>query len=125
MKGLDEARLNKIERGALDEFCKRVLAIFNGRIMLIELYGSRARGERHWQSDVDVLVVVRKRTRKFDEKLIDIEMELDEKFNYAGHISSTPMSLVEYSWMVNRQWPFILTVKEDGIELWRNPELKI
>lgn len=122
---LDTARLNKVEKKAVIEFKDRLLDTFNGRIMLVKLYGSRARGERHWQSDVDILVVVKKRTKKFDEKLIDIEMELDEKYNYKSHISATPMSLAEYKWMLKRQWPFIVTVEEDGIELWRNPELKI
>jgi len=118
-------RLNKIEEKALEDFRERLLKEFGSRIVLIKLYGSRARGERHWYSDVDVLVVVKKLTKKFKERVLDFECELDEKYGYKTHLSPREMSLSEYKWMLKRRWPFIVNVEEDGIELWKNPEIEI
>ena len=125
MKDLKKTSLNRHQIEAMNELKEILLRRYNGRLMLITLFGSRARGERHWQSDVDILVVTRKRTRRFDSEIIDIETELDDRYDYKIHFSITAMSFSKYRWMVKRQWPFILTVKEDGIEIWRNPELKI
>jgi len=93
MRDLKEALLNEQQIKALKEFKEKLLNRFDGRIIKIILYGSRARGERHWQSDVDVLVVVRKRTTRFDNEIIELETELDEKYNYGIYLSLTHMSL--------------------------------
>ncbi len=122
---MKQARLNKIEEKALNEFVERLLKEFYSRIVLIKLYGSRARGERHWYSDVDILVVVKRLTKKFKEKVLDIECALDEKYGYMSHLSSHEMSLAKYRWMLRRRWPFIVNVEEDGIELWKNPQIEI
>jgi len=122
---MNKPRLNKTEEKALSEFKDRLLKKFGLRIVLIKLYGSRARGERHWYSDIDVLVVVKRVTKKFKEGVLDIECEIDDKYGYKSHISSTEMSLAKYKWMIRRRWPFIVNVEEDGIELWKNPEIEI
>jgi len=110
-------RLTKTERQALEDFKHRLLAEFGDRIILIKLYGSRARGEYHLHSDVDLLVVVRKKTKRLDEKVLDIECEISERYGYRDHLAPMIMSLAEYKWEKRRQWPFILTVEEDGIDV--------
>ncbi len=118
-------RLNKIQKKALEEFIDRLLKKFGNRIVLIKLYGSRARGERHWYSDVDILIVVKRFTRKFRRDVTDIECEIGDKYNYKSYLAPLEMSLAEYKWMLKRRWPFIVNVEEDGIELWKNPEIEI
>jgi predicted nucleotidyltransferase len=66
---MKKARLNKVEKKALEEFKDRLLKKFGNRIILIKLYGSRARGERYWYSDVDVLVIVKKDRLRSLEKM--------------------------------------------------------
>lgn len=122
---MKKPRLNKIEEKALNEFKDRLLKEFGSRIVLIKLYGSRARGERHWYSDVDVLVVVKKLTKKFKERVLDFECELDAKYGYKTHLAPSEMSLSKYKWMLQRRWPFIVNVEEDGIELWKNSEINL
>jgi predicted nucleotidyltransferase len=122
---MGKERLNKIERKALEDFKNRLLEKFRKRLILIKLYGSRARGERHIYSDVDLLLVVRKRTKKFDQEVLALECEISEKYGYRDHLAPMIMSLAEYKWQKRRQWPFILTVEEDGIDLWKKSNLKI
>lgn len=46
------------ERSALDEHCRWIRERFGERVRRLALFGSRARGEGHEESDLDVLVVV-------------------------------------------------------------------
>lgn len=50
--------LTRAETRALDELCASVRARFGARLRELALFGSRARGEGHEHSDLDVLVVV-------------------------------------------------------------------
>lgn len=50
--------LSPDEKAALDDFCARVRARFGNRVSRIVLFGSRARGDVHEESDIDVCVVV-------------------------------------------------------------------
>ena len=50
--------MSREEKSALAEFCALVRTNFGQRVRAVTLFGSRARGESHEDSDVDVLVVV-------------------------------------------------------------------
>jgi uncharacterized protein len=47
-----------VESAVLGEFCAKVRSRFGDRVRLIALYGSKARGDAHDASDVDVCVVI-------------------------------------------------------------------
>ena len=47
-----------IVMAALDRFRKALRELFGARVSEVVLFGSRARGEAHEESDVDVLVVI-------------------------------------------------------------------
>lgn len=59
MTTLAEAALNEAERRALDEFVESLREELGEELLAVWLYGSRARGERHEESDIDVLVITR------------------------------------------------------------------
>jgi predicted nucleotidyltransferase len=50
--------LSPVERVALDDFCTRVRAFLGARVRELKLFGSRARGDSHEDSDIDVCVVI-------------------------------------------------------------------
>jgi predicted nucleotidyltransferase len=54
----DAVRLGAAERAALSEFTSWVRQRFGDRVSELCLFGSRARGEGHEESDLDVLVSV-------------------------------------------------------------------
>jgi predicted nucleotidyltransferase len=43
----------------LEDVVKKALSLFNGRLVSVVLFGSRARGTAHQGSDIDLLIVVR------------------------------------------------------------------
>jgi predicted nucleotidyltransferase len=59
MAVLAEAALSDLERRALEAMVGALRERFGEDLVAIWLYGSRARGESHPESDVDVLVVFR------------------------------------------------------------------
>lgn len=59
MTTLAEAALDPAERRALDHFVELLRKELEEDLLAVWLYGSRARGERHDESDIDVLVIVR------------------------------------------------------------------
>jgi uncharacterized protein len=50
--------LTRAETRALDDLCATVRGRFGRRLRELALFGSRARGEGHEHSDLDVLIVV-------------------------------------------------------------------
>lgn len=79
------------------------------------LYGSRARGDDHMDSDWDILILVENRSdiateRKFRKKLYDLELETGESFSvfvYSKH-----------DWH-KRQYitPFYQNVSREGLQI--------
>jgi predicted nucleotidyltransferase len=51
-------RLTSEERKAVEQLVDRLRAVFGGRLRDVRLYGSKARGESHDESDIDVLVLL-------------------------------------------------------------------
>ncbi len=62
MSTLATAALDVAERRTLDRLVELIRDEFGERLEAVWLYGSRARGERHEESDVDVMVVVGERS---------------------------------------------------------------
>ena len=61
----------------LEAFASAVRARFGDRVAAVELYGSRARGEGHEDSDLDVLVLLRDLKRDDRSAVIDIAFDLE------------------------------------------------
>ena len=68
--------LTPAEKGALERFVKAVRAEFGDRVERLVLFGSRARGEGHEESDVDVLVLVRGVTWQERYRIIDFATDI-------------------------------------------------
>lgn len=72
MPALVEATLNQAERQALERLVPALQDEFGARIRSVWLYGSRARGETpHPESDVDLLVVLDRRSMEDDHRVYD------------------------------------------------------
>jgi len=83
------------------------------------LYGSRARGEDHAQSDLDVLVVLRGPSAEYGSRIIDLELAISEADGHPqkGYLSVVKLSEADWRFNVRRELLFAREVSKQGIPL--------
>lgn len=111
MKG--EYRVSIIEQKALQDLKRRLRSSFGNNLLTVRLFGSRARGDIHRESDIDILVIFENRNKEVEEKLTDILCEILNEFDIYFEIVS--YSHREYEQSLCHQWPFILNVERESI----------
>ena len=110
-----QPQLTQREREALDALKARLLHTFNGGVARLLLFGSKARGEAHRDSDVDVLVVLRTNDRHGADRVYDAVSDVAIEYR-------VPLSVHVYSWReFQRYWrlptSFMANVAEEAISL--------
>lgn len=68
--------LSTQEQKAVDEFKRRVISALGPQVLSFTLFGSRARGEGHEESDLDILVLLRQQNRQAHDMVIDLASDL-------------------------------------------------
>ena len=89
-----QAPLTSQEQNALDCFKKNLQLLLADNLLSIHLFGSRARGEGTAESDLDVLLVLRKKDRALCRQIIAEALEID--LAYGVNLSPTILSEIEY-----------------------------
>lgn len=112
--------LTEIEKNVLQELKSKVIKQFNGRVALIRLFGSKARGDMHQESDIDLLVVLKEKKREDDNWIVDLELELMDKYNYQFYLSTITYDKSEFDRLNNIPTVFMQIVKKEGIDLWQS-----
>jgi len=108
-------QLTPREQQALDAFKARLLHTFNGGVARLLLFGSKARGDAHQRSDVDLLLVLRRDDRRAQDALAD--MTLDIMMEYHIDLSVMTLSQREFRRLSQPPTSFMYTVLHDGIRL--------
>lgn len=107
--------LSNIEQKALEELKRRLEENFGSLLAGIRLFGSRARGDKHRESDIDILVIFENRDKEVEEKLTDIICEIVNELGIYFEIVS--YSRREYEEARHHQWPFILNVEREAVSI--------
>lgn len=108
---------NEVKRNLVDkisqEFANRVRRKLGKHVKQIILFGSRARGDFTEGSDYDILIVVDKREKLFQEMVLDESVEMMNKY-YAlmGSIVCD-----EKEWERKKRFPIGLNILKEGVEL--------
>ncbi len=108
-------KLSLIERQALQKFMFLVKKDLGANLYKVLLYGSKARGDSGPHSDVDVAVLVRKRTDAIWNKVMNAAFDVGLEFDVFVSPRVLPLEL-----MTAKAWrimPFIRNLKKDGIAL--------
>ena len=114
-KTLEDLNLKTNERAALVELREWLHERFGERLVKLVLFGSKARGDAHEESDVDVLIVLRE---------YDPDTEWDEIGDAKWEIGSMRHSVLlntirysdsEYERCRRREYPLITDIEREGV----------
>ena len=110
MKNLSE---KQITDQIVQEFARELRQRLGNRIQQIILYGSRARGD-YWEgSDFDFLILVTERDDGLRDKVLDIEVELLNRYDHL--VSSQILTLTQ--WERERFSPWGRNIEKEGVPL--------
>jgi predicted nucleotidyltransferase len=104
-----------MEYQAVSEFTRRVSELFSGNFVRAALFGSKARGESHPESDLDVAVVMRSVDSAIKMGIFDIAAE--ELLRYEVDISPLVFAADRYEQMKSEGYSIISEIERDQIEL--------
>jgi len=79
--------MSKRIKEILHQFRKKVFSEFSGQTIKIFVYGSCARGDERPDSDLDLLVIVKKKSASLERKIKDIAYEIMWEWNFTPLIS--------------------------------------
>jgi len=85
------------------------------RLVKIVLFGSRARGDFDFESDIDVAMIVRDLSRELKHQLLEIVAELEMK--YFIPLSVHILSKNEFERLKERERRFALDIEREGVPL--------
>ena len=108
--------LNRKERHGIKNFITQVALIMKHNLTILELFGSKTRGDFEKDSDIDILVVVKNDVYHSREEIFDILFEIDPY--YELKISPIVYSEAEYKKNEELDSPFIENIKKEGVVLW-------
>ena len=113
-----DARLTPDERARLDTFVARLHQRYGDDLLRVRLFGSKARGDSHEESDLDLLVVVRMKDgayRQYWREIVDISAEIE--LEYGCVTSLIIKSESDYARMRQHQLLLARNIEQDGIDL--------
>jgi len=94
------------------EFVQRIQSLYGDRLKRVIVYGSRARNEATWDSDIDLAVVLAGAVapgREID-RMIDIITDLN--LEYRVLLSVYPVSEDDY---LHRESPLLINIRREGV----------
>lgn len=109
------AHLSPAERATLTRFVAEVRQLLGEALLDLRLYGSRARGEGHAESDLDVAVVVAEGGRAHRRAIIDLAFDL--MLEHGPRIEPLVIEQSQLDELRRRERLFARELDRDGIAL--------
>ncbi len=110
-------QLTLLEREAARCFAERVRSRFGERARSVRVFGSRARGEAHLHSDLDVLVLLDQMSWPERHEISDLGFDLMLERNLPFEIAPTVMTEDHFRWLLSLERLFPREVERDGISV--------
>lgn len=108
-------KLNGKEESVIKELVKRIKLLLGNKLALLELFGSKARGDSTKDSDIDLLLVVKEKSLQLRRNIYDILFELDPY--YELKISILIYSKAEYQKNEELRSSFIENLEKEAVVL--------
>jgi len=102
-------------RNRLEEIGHRLRERYPERVVAVYAFGSRVRGDHKEWSDIDLLVIVRKKDPQIEKEIINLIIEEEMK----GGLLFSPVikDLIAFEQEKRFNTPFYENIKKEGIEL--------
>jgi len=107
--------LSAQEERIVQTFATRVREQFPEEVRDVRLFGSKARGDHHVGSDIDVLVIAGSDDWRLHDKIRQVGYALDENIDY--RLSIQVISEKRFEHARNRHFQFATSVLEEGIRV--------
>ena len=107
--------LTREEERTVERVIKRIKGLLKGNLIVLELFGSKIRGDSLPDSDIDMLVVVKNKDAALRDSLYDILFDIDPYYKFK--ISLIIYSEFEYQENIRLKSPFIENLKKEGVAL--------
>lgn len=110
--------LSKTEAEAIEEVKNRLVKKLGDRLLLLTLYGSKARGDSHPDSDIDLLAVVKRDSLKIRDELFEETYDIMSKHDFRFLICLVVMGKSEFQAYKKGNFSFYRNISREGIALW-------
>ncbi len=114
-----DARLTPDERVGLATFVARLRQRYGDDLLRVRLFGSKARGDFHEESDFDLLIVLRMDYgdyRRHWNELVDLAWDI--QLAYGIIISFILKDQTNYARMQRDRLLLARSIEQDGVDLW-------
>ncbi len=109
------------EKAALTEYLESLRKLYRSEVLSVRLYGSKARGDGHEDSDVDLFVRVRQDDRQAYSGMYQIGSRIELEYDLILGMMLVGPS--HYGLMRRLGEPLYRNVQREGVELWtRTPK---
>ncbi len=109
--------MSKKVKGILNRFKKRIFSELSGQIEKIIVYGSYARGEARADSDLDILVIVKEKSKLLESRIRDIAYDIMWEQNFVPLISVEILGKYSYDKLGKLGSSFHRNIQNEGISL--------
>ena len=104
------------DKEMFDDVVKAILSVMGGDAVKIILYGSVARGDNTWESDVDIAMIIRKELDRTTDKILTKAItQLDLKYDTV--LSVIDIEEKHFS-RYKHELPFYINIEREGVTLW-------
>ena len=108
-------KLKSKDAAALEELLRSLRAALGNNLLEVKLFGSKATGKDQRDSDIDVLVVVKKNGMEIEDRVLDIAFDVNLKHDvYISPRVIDRSTLSDPVWSIT---PFLRAVAKEGIPL--------
>jgi predicted nucleotidyltransferase len=111
------SHLTPLERRAVDRYVRALGEGLGPRLVRAILFGSRARGEGHEESDLDVAVVVRGPEREVYRQVYDSAAEVNMEYDYGVRLAPLLLSEENLEDLRDRELAIARAILEEGVPL--------
>lgn len=115
MRGLSEIKLKPIERKAINAFSRRLKKALGRQLVSMKLFGSKARGDSKWNSDVHIFILIRKQTVTALSKVAKVASDI--WWDYDVLLSTVTYDLEEQEKNTAMGSFFFEAIKNEGIRI--------